>query len=110
MVINMGEIDSALDHLITAILNSQEYREYDTQRNRVKQYPELKEQIDEFRKRNYQLQTSDDNAFDKIDQLEKEYSELIENPLVSDFLDAELAFCRRMQDIDLRLTEAMHFE
>ncbi len=110
MVINMGEIDSALEHLITAILNSQEYREYDTQRNRVKQYPELKAQIDEFRKRNFQLQTSDDNAFDKIDQLEKEYSELIENPLVSGFLDAELAFCRKMQDINLRLTEAMHFE
>lgn len=30
--------------------------------------------------------------------------------MVSDFLAAELAFCRMMQDINLRLTEALHFE
>lgn len=106
----MSKIDSALEHLIATILDSEEYREYDEQRNKVNQFPELKAQIDEFRKRNFQLQASDDNAFDKIDQLEREYSDFMENSLVSDFLAAELAFCRMMQDINLRLTEAMHFE
>lgn len=106
----MSKIDSALECLITAVLDSEEYREYDTQRNKVNQHPELKAQIDEYRKRNYQLQTSDDNAFDKIEAFEKEYSALRENPLASDFLAAELDFCRMMQDINLRLTEAMHFE
>ncbi len=106
----MNTIDIALDRLVGAILDSEEYKEYDKQRNRVKQYPDLKAQIDEYRKKNFELQTSEENVFEKLSQFEKEYADLRENPMVSDFLTAELAFCRMMQDINLRLTEALHFE
>lgn len=105
-----NNIDAALQQMIESILNSQVYREYDVQRRRVKEYPELKAQIDEFRNRNFELQTNENTEIEQIDQFEKEYAEFRENPLVSDFLAAELAFCRMMQDIELRLTEAMHFE
>ena len=30
--------------------------------------------------------------------------------MVEEFLDAELAFCRMMQEIDVKLAEAMDFE
>lgn len=106
----MSNIDNALKQLTEAVLESEEYREYDLQRNRVNQYPELKAKIDEYRERNFRLQTSEENALDKLEQFEREYSGFRENPLVSDFLAAELAFCRMMQDINLRLTEALHFE
>lgn len=106
----MSKLDSALERLIEEILESKEYREYDMQRKKVNQFPELKAQIDEFRSRNFLLQTSDDTAFEKIDEFEKEYSDFRENALVSDFLAAELAFCRMMQDINLRVTEALDFE
>lgn len=106
----MDNVDIAVEQLIGAILNSDAYREYDLQRNRVNQYPDLKAQIDDYRCRNYEMQTSNDNAFDKIDQFEREYAGFRENPLVSDFLAAELAFCRMMQDINIRITEAVNFE
>uniref|UniRef100_UPI004057C355 YlbF family regulator n=1 Tax=Acetatifactor sp. TaxID=1872090 RepID=UPI004057C355 len=106
----MSKIDNALEQLIATILDSEIYREFDLQRDKVNQYPELKAQIDEFRHKNFQLQTSDEYGFDKVDQFEKEYEELMENSLVSDFLEAELAFCRMMQDINMRLTEAVDFE
>lgn len=106
----MNTIDIALDRLVGAILDSAEYREYDKQRNHVKQYPELKAQIDEYRKKNFELQNGEENVFEKLSQLEREYAGLRENPVASDFLAAELAFCRLMQDINLRLTEALHFE
>ncbi len=106
----MNNVDSAVQQLITVILNSEAYKEYDLQRQKINQDPELKAQINEFRKRNYQLQNADDYAFDKIDQFEREYAEFRERPLVADFLAAELAFCRMMQDINLRITEALHFE
>lgn len=106
----MSKIDSAVEIFIAAIMDTEEYREYDIQRNRVKQYPGLKEQIDEFRQRNYVLQTSEDTAFEKIDQFEREYEDFRENPMVSDFLEAELAFCRMIQDINIRITEAVRFE
>lgn len=106
----MSNIDNAVEHIIDAILSSEEYRQYDVQRNKVNQYPELKAQIDEYRKLNYELQNRKDYAFDKIDAFEREYAVFRENPLVSDFLAAELALCRMMQNINLRITEAMHFE
>lgn len=106
----MSKIDSAVETFITAIMDTDEYREYDLQRNRVKKYHELKAQIDEYRLRNFLLQTREDTAFEKIDQFEKEYEGFRENPLVSDFLAAELAFCRMIQGINMRITEAVHFE
>jgi cell fate (sporulation/competence/biofilm development) regulator YlbF (YheA/YmcA/DUF963 family) len=106
----MNSVDVALKQLLDAIRGSSQYREYMEQLQRVKQYPELKEQIDAFRKRNFELQNSGDYEFDSIEQFENEYAEFRENEIVSDFLAAELAFCRLMQDINLRLTAALEFE
>ena len=47
---------------------------------------------------------------DKLDDFEREYEKFREDPLVEEFLDAELAFCRMMQEIDVKLAEAMDFE
>lgn len=106
----MNNIDSAVGQLTAAITESEVYREYMTQLARVKEQPELKLQIDDFRTRNYELQTGGDADFDKIKQFEKENEDFRENPYVSDFLAAELAFCRMMQDINIRVVGAMHFE
>ena len=106
----MSKIDRAVEDFIAVIMETDEYKEYDAQRNKVKQYPELKAQIDEYRRRNYLMQTKEDTAFEMIDQFEREYEDFREIPLVADFLAAELAFCRMIQRINIRITEAVHFE
>lgn len=107
----MSKIDSALEQLIATLLSSEEYLAYDEQRNKVKKDPELKAKIDEFRERNFLIQISDDdNTLEQLDAFEKEYSDFRENPLVADFLAAELEFCRMMQNVNMRITEAVHFE
>ena len=107
----MNKINNTVELLIAAILDSPEYRAYDEQRNKVNQFPELKAKIDEFRERNYLLQISDDaDALEKLEQFEREYSDFLEEPLVADFLAAELAFCRMMQDVNLHITESLRFE
>lgn len=107
----MNKVESAVEQLIAEILTSDEYRAYDEQRNKVKKYPELKAQIDEFRERNFLIQTSDsENSMEELEAFEAEYSDFRENPLVSDFLAAELDFCRMMQRVNLRITEGVHFE
>lgn len=106
----MNNVDEAVKQLIAAILESDTYREYDIQRKRVKEVPGLKEKIDEFRFRNYELQNRNDIAFDKLDQFVKEYEDFREDPLVSAFLASELAFCRMMQEINIGITAALDFE
>ena len=89
-------VNQAVEQMVQAIRNSDAYLEYQKQLARVKEQSELKRQIDEFRTRNFELQTSKDTNFDKLDQFTRENEAFRENPLVSDFLAAELAFCRMM--------------
>ena len=103
-------VNQAVEQMVQAIRNTDAYLEYQKQLARVKEQSELKRQIDEFRTRNFELQTSKDTNFDKLDQFTRENEAFRENPLVSDFLAAELAFYRMMQEIGLYVTDQMHFE
>lgn len=107
----MIEFDNAVDNLITAIKESKEYRAYVLEREKVSRFPELKAQIDDFRIRNYEMQcmSNDDELFHKIEEFEREYEKFRENPLVSDFLAAELDFCRMIQDMNNKVTAALDF-
>lgn len=106
----MKNMEEAVAAFVCAIKESEEYQAYVREKVKVKQFPELKAQIDEFRRRNYVMQTREDTAFEEIEQFEKEYANFREQPLVSDFLAAELAFCRLMQQINISVTDSLDFE
>ncbi|MCI5953464.1 MAG: YlbF family regulator [Lachnospiraceae bacterium] len=105
-----NNLNQAVDDLVSAILESDVYLTYRTELDKVKQVPGLKSQIDEFRMRNFALQSSMDNDFDKLDRIEKDYEDFRANPLVADFLAAELDLCRMIQGIDMRITAELKFE
>lgn len=106
----MSSLESAADRLISEVLASGEYAAYRRELELVKQRPGLKEQIDDFRSRNYELQSSAENDFNRLDAFEKEYEDFREDALVQDFLAAELDFCRMMQGLYARITAALDFE
>lgn len=106
----MDSLQQVTKSLTDVILKSEVYQTYQAELEKVKQYPELKAQIDEFRRNNYLLQFRTDIDFDKLDHFEKEYENFRQQPLVADFLAAELALCRMMQDIFSDITEALDFE
>jgi len=106
----MRNVDTAIQGFVEAIKASEEYRDYAYEKNRVKQFPELKAQIDEFRRRNFEIQCSDDAELETIEQFEKQYMDFTQKPMVADFLAAELALCRMIQEINLKVTESLEFE
>ena len=108
----MGRVDTAVKELISAIIDSPEYREFDHQLDIMRENPDLKHQIDEFRHENFVLQRSSksDELFDKLDEFSKRYEDFRENPLVDSFLDAEVEFCRLIQEINQEIVEAVNFE
>ena len=106
----MSNVDNAVNQLIFALQESAVYKKYKEKLSEVNRYPDLKKQIDEFRTRNFELQNSADCAFDMLEAFEKEYEGFRENTLVDEFLAAELAFCRMMQEINIQITEAMQFD
>lgn len=108
----MCRVETALKELIDAILDSPEYKKYDQQLAVMREHPDLKRQVDEFRHENFLMQRSaeSDELFDKMDEFSKRYEDFRKNPMVEAFLGAELDFCRMIQDINEEIVEAVNFE
>lgn len=106
------EVQEALDQLVAAIKNSDIYREYRRHSERVDRTEDLREKINEYRARNFELQNTfhAEDLLDAMEEFERQYEKFREDPLVEEFLSAELAFCRMMQDIEVKLAEAVDFE
>ena len=106
------EIIEAARAFADQIMTSDTYRQYYYQREKVKKQPELYEKVNEFRQRNFDLQneTDSDDMLDRMEAFEREYEKFRENPLVDDFLRAELAFCRMMQEVYVLLADEVDFE
>lgn len=107
-----SDMEKATDKYITAIQKTEEYRNYCEIKNQVKQDTTLWQQLRDYRKRRYEFQnlTSPEELFDRVDAFERDYREWKKDPRVTEFLEAELAFCRMMQESNLRIVDAMQFE
>lgn len=110
----MTDISKPMELFFGAIKETDIYLEYEKQKERIKAYPDLKEKIDRYRQQNYEIQnkTDPDQLFDRIDAFQKEYEDFREIPLVHDFLAAELAYCRMIQQINEQIKKefAIDFE
>ena len=108
----MSRVEAALAELVAAIIDSPEYREYSKQKERMHQYPELKAKLDIYRQEKFELQSqaSSDELFDRTEELAVKSEDLRKNPMVGLFLDAELDFCRLIQQVNNVIVEAVDFE
>ena len=99
-------IEEKIDSLLDAVKNSREYEEYKKQEELLDQDP------DQCRSNNFRMQneTGRDDLFQVAEQLSRESKELRRNPQVNAYLDAELALCRLMQKICIRVTEGIHIQ
>ena len=88
----MLEIQKELDQFILTIKNTQVYKEYQLQKSKVKENPDLKRQLDQFRMRNYELQTKHcpDNLYDEMDCFQRD---LLSRPGMSIKVERSFAIC-----------------
>ncbi|MBD5477511.1 MAG: YlbF family regulator [Lachnospiraceae bacterium] len=107
-----SEIMEAAKKFAAIIQETDTYKEYYNQREKLKKQPELYDKVNEFRQKNFDLQNESDSEdlFDRMEAFDQEYAKFRENPLVDDFLRAELAFCRMMQDVEILLAAEIDFE
>ena len=104
--------ENATTSYVKAIRDNAVYKKYCEQLERLKRNPEQYQKVNEFRRRNFEIQNTaqKDELFDKMDAFEQEFEKFREDPVVDEFLRAELAFCRMMQEVNLYITEAVNFE
>lgn len=97
--------------LNTLIRESEEYQKYCLYKKELSQTPELYEQVQEFRKRNFVLQLEAD-TYDKeaASRLSDEFRQVLENPLAASYLNAELAFCKMSQRVFKAICDGIELE
>ena len=105
----MSQINEALEGLIRAIWEGEEYKHYQEIRAKVHEQPELEQRIHAFRKKNYEVQNHGNERilYDQVDGLEREFRK---DPLVNEYLNAELGICRLFQRINWELVQSMDFD
>ncbi len=106
------QVEQALLNLVDRIKESDEYIRYRVIQDKIHAMPKLEQEINAFRSENYRVQNSNGtlDIYEETDRMEREYREWRTNPLVSEYLAAESAFCRMFQHINWTLIEAMDFE
>ena len=94
------EMRKAVNQFLNEFQNSSAFRDYKYQKERIKKVPGMKDRINEFRKKRFEFQKyQGEDLFEKIDEFQREYQAFKEEPIVRDYLAAELEICRLVQQI-----------
>ena len=108
----MERIDELKIQLIDAIKNSEEYREYHKYQDIINRTPDLKRQIDDYRRQNFYIQNSDEieDVFIATEELNKRFADLRRQDLAVRYLNTEIAFCSFVRDICTSIADGIDFE
>ena len=97
----MQKIDQLKSDIAHTIKESAEYKEYKRLEAVVNMDPNLKRSIDEFRRRNYEIQNCGqvEDIFAAQEELNNQYKDMRNQNMVNRYLLAEVCLCRMVQDI-----------
>ena len=102
------EIQSSLAALKGSVQHSDIWKRFEVCREELLKYPELFEQMNRFRKDNYVSVTQDPDKHivePEMCGMVKERSGVYVNPVISNYLDAELQLCILMRYLHTELAE-----
>lgn len=103
----MDIVTERLNALTDAMRNTIDYQSYLKLEAELDKDKDLKKRVDEFRIRNFSLQKEENvDLFDAVDDIDREFVELRKNPVVEEYLEAELCVCKMVQ----RVLNAIHHE
>ncbi|MBR4981271.1 MAG: YlbF family regulator [Lachnospiraceae bacterium] len=95
------EMRKALNQFLNELQESSAFKDYKYQKERIKKVPGMKERINDFRAKRFEFQNYEgEDLFEKIDEFQKEYQAFKEEPIVREYLAAELEICRLVQEIN----------
>lgn len=108
----MENVKACTKALINAILESEEYIRFSELRDQVKENPELRRQINEFRLLVFQVQNCQEplDMYEEQQRLCRDYEEFRRDTLVNDFLLAELRICRMLQRVTEEVADAVDLD
>ena len=98
--------------LVRAIQESEEYKAFERIKKKLTDMPELKQQINTYRKEAYLLQNYGDvsTLYERTEEFQQKYKTFKENPLAEEYLRCELAVCRMLRGIATQVVGGVDLE
>ncbi len=106
------KVEEKSRELAQLILESEEYNNYIEAKNRLVQNVEISERVSRFRKLNFELQNGEntEQMMERLMKLSQEYQQELEEPVVIEYLNAELRLCKMMQNVNEMLVEKIEMD
>ncbi len=105
------EIRKALEQFLEALQESPAFKDYKYQQKRIKKVPGLAGRINEYRAKRFEFQKyTGEDLFEKVDEFQREYQSLKEEPIAREYLAAELEICRLVQEINMAIDELVDID
>ena len=99
---------------IEDLKKSQPYIDYLNYKSFLDKKPELLEQVNDFRKKSFDIQVGHKygyfNAYENLLSLNEEYDDLLNEPIVKQFLSAELEVAKMINTVFNTFAEGLDFE
>lgn len=94
------------------IKESEEYRYYRKCLEEIKEQPDLYARVNELRRMNFELQngSSDRMSYEQYADVSYRVTDLRKNPIVSKFLNSEVALGRLVQTVFRQIMEGIDFD
>lgn len=104
-------VKRCVDELLRSLRSCSEYREYEQARQKLDEDPRKRKKTDEFRRKNFLLQNSEEGRnMEAQQQISQERRELRRDPVIDEYLRTELAMCRLLRQISLRLMDSVDLD
>lgn len=108
----MDNVKRSTEELAAAIRNSDACAVFEEKKRALQEHPGLYAKVNQFRRHNYQLQNQkgDIDWLQKLGEFDQEYEEFRKEPLVEEFLKAELEMCRMIQRINETVADSVDLD
>ena len=109
---DMEKIAEYTAALVAAIQTSSACTALRTVQEKLKENPQIRTQLMQFRKCSYELQNSQDDCdwYENMEKFAKENEDFLQQPLVEEYLNAETELCRILQHINQAVIGAIPLE
>ncbi len=101
-------VKQTTEKIIDMVKETELYQTYSFYKERILKQPALHQKLEVFRREAHELsEAPESEIMDRTDAFREKYSDFLENPLVDDFLSAEIALVRAVQKITSDVVAAL---
>lgn len=102
-------IKTIADDYLDKLRSVDEYVAYKDELNMLERFPDLMTRVDAYRAENFAIQSrfEGDELYDRVEELQNRYDDILSDGRVSNFLHAESNFCRMIQEVNQYIVEGL---